>query len=72
MANPTATSAAATTMMKNTNTCPSWLPLNLEKAANKTFTELSINSIDMKMTMKFLLNSTPITPIEKRIELKKR
>ena len=70
MANPTATSAAATTMMKNTKICPSVSPCILEKDTNAKFTALSINSTHMKMMMAFFLNNMPKTPSAKSTALK--
>ena len=63
IARPTATSAAATAIIKNTNTCPSPSLLKVEKAANNRFTALSINSIDIKTIIAFLRYKTPKTPI---------
>ena len=70
MAKPTATSAAATTMIKNTKIWPLPSPLYVENAANKRFTELSINSTHPKMMIAFFLNNTPSTPKENKIELR--
>ena len=70
IANPTATSAAATTMIKNTNTCPAASERYVEKAARSKVAAFNINSMDMKMMMAFLLINTPNTPIENRIALR--
>src|SRR5690606_32960103 len=71
MANPTATSAAASAITKKTNTCPDASPWNTEKTTNNKFTELSMSSIDIIITMTFLRINTPITPMEK-IKLQNR
>lgn len=65
MARPTATSAAATAMIKNTKTCPPASPLYDENAVNNKLTEFSINSTDMKTMMALRLIRTPIIPIQK-------
>ncbi len=70
MASPTATSAAATTIIKKTNICPFPSPLYAEKAAKRRFTELSINSTHPKIMMAFFLNNTPRTPKENKIVLR--
>lgn len=72
MASPTATSAAATAMMKNTKICPDGSDLYDEKAANNKLTELSINSTDMKIIMAFRRVNTPMIPIQKRAVLNQR
>ena len=69
IANPTATSAAATAMMKNTNTCPPASDQKRLKATSNKFTALSINSTHMKITIAFRRYKTPMTPIENKIEL---
>ena len=69
MAKPTATSAAASAMMKKTNTCPEASPLYAENAVNSKLTAFSINSTDIKIIMAFLLIKTPITPIVNIIAL---
>jgi len=78
MANPTVTSAAATTMMKNTNICPSEPALEpasearparwciFENATSKIFTAFSINSIHMKITIAFRLVKTPAMPMQNK------
>lgn len=70
MANPTATSAAATTIIKNTNICPLPSPLYAENAASSKFTEFSINSTQPKITIAFFLSNTPRTPKQNNRELK--
>lgn len=77
IAKPTLTSAAATTIIKNTNNCASVakagvLPTALfmcifEKATSSRFTELSINSMHIKIMIAFLLVRAPMMPIQKRI-----
>jgi len=77
IANPTLTSAAATTMMKNTN---NWASVPdaavatafatggiFENATNNKFTELSISSIHIKIIMALRRVSTPVTPMQNRI-----
>ena len=70
IASPTATSAAATIITINTYICPSILPNTLEKAMKARLTAFNINSMDMKMTMAFLLVKTPNTPIKNKMTLK--
>lgn len=72
IASPIAASAAATAIMKNTNTCPVTSPRKEEKEINDKFIELNINSIDIKIIMAFLLTRTPMTPIAKSMELNPR
>lgn len=62
IARPTAASAAATAITKNTNICPTEFPIKDEKVTKLKFAELSINSIDIKTMIAFLLVSTPATP----------
>src|SRR5882672_5826312 len=61
MARPTAASAAATAITKNTNTWPP-TPRPCASATNVRFTALSISSTHMKITMALRRNSTPATP----------
>src|SRR6267378_6161035 len=61
MARPTAASAAATAITKNTNTWPP-TPRPCASATNVRFTALSISSTHMKITMTLRRNSTPATP----------
>src|SRR5262245_58703707 len=63
MARPTATSAAATAIIKNTNTWPDGSFNRLENATSKRLTSLSINSIHIKMMIAFRRYSTPSTPM---------
>jgi len=72
IARPTAASAAATAITKNTNNCPIELPRYDENVTKVKFAELSISSIDIKTIMAFLLIKTPITPVEKSAALKIR
>ncbi len=69
IAKPTATSAAATTIMKNTSICPSPFPLYAEKAAKRRFTELSISSTQPKIMIAFFLSNTPSTPKQNKTVL---
>ena len=70
IARPTAASAAATVMTKNTKICPLEVPKNAENDTNDKFIEFSISSIHINMTIAFLLIKTPITPIENNNALK--
>ena len=70
MANPTLTSAAATTIIKKTNICPLTSPRKEEKATNERLIEFNINSIDIKIIIAFLLTRTPTTPIQNNTVLK--
>src|SRR5438093_1874361 len=62
IARPTAASAAATVITKNTNTCPA-TPCTCANATNVRFTALSISSTHMKMMIALRRVSTPTTPI---------
>src|SRR5690348_3273732 len=62
MARPTAASAAATVMTKNTNTCPA-APYACANATKVRFTALSINSTHMNTMIAFRRINTPKTPI---------
>jgi hypothetical protein len=62
IARPTAASAAATVITKNTNNCPTGFPIKDEKVIKERFAELSISSTDIKTTIAFLLVRTPVTP----------
>src|SRR5213592_2499777 len=62
MARPTAASAAATVMTKNTKTCPA-TPYSCANATKVRFTALSISSTHMKMMIALRRVSTPTTPI---------
>src|SRR5215213_7892376 len=70
MARPTAASAAATVITKNTKTCPA-TPYVCANAMNVRFTALSISSTHMKMMMALRRVSTPTTPIVNRTAEKK-
>src|SRR6266702_721037 len=61
IASPTAASAAATAITKNTKTCPP-IPRLCASATNVRFTALSISSTHMKITIALRRNSTPATP----------
>ena len=72
---PTLTSAAATTIIKNTNNCPS-VPAEasvvalarwciLENATNNKLTALSISSMHINTIMTLRRVRTPIMPITK-------
>ena len=62
IASPTATSAAATAITKNTRACPSVVPCRWPKATNARFAAFSMSSIDMKMTSGLRRTRTPSTP----------
>src|SRR3954451_12768582 len=64
IASPTAASAAATVMTKNTKTCPA-TPYACANAMNVRFTALSISSTHMKMMIALRRVSTPTTPMLK-------
>ena len=70
MAKPTATSAAATTIIKKTKIWPCPSPLYAEKAAKRRFTEFNINSTQPNMMMAFLRTNTPKTPKQNKKLLK--
>lgn len=72
IARPTAASAAATAITKNTNSCPIELPRYDENVTKVKFAELSINSMHIKTIMAFRLIKTPATPIVKSAALKTR
>src|SRR3989449_904279 len=61
IARPTAASAAATAITKNTKIWPA-TPSDWASATNVRFTALSISSTHMKMTIALRRNSTPATP----------
>jgi hypothetical protein len=65
-AKPTATSAAATVIIKKTKILPSKFNEVREKVTNARLIPLSINSKDINRRRIFLLRSTPKKPIEKR------
>ena len=78
MASPTLTSAAATTMIKKTNNCPSMpVPTGtppgtaagcgiFENATSNRFTAFSISSMHIKTMIALRRVNTPTTPIQNR------
>src|SRR5262249_50257057 len=70
IARPTAASAAATVMTKNTITWPSIEPRLRAIATNARLTAFSMISIAMKMMMTFRRTSTPSTPTVKSTALR--
>jgi hypothetical protein len=72
IANPTAASAAATTITKKTNTWPASACQCAANATNERFTPFNINSIDMKMVMMLRLMRNPTTPQANRNPLSSR
>src|SRR5512142_299584 len=70
IASPTAASAAATVITKNTNTWPA-APYACANATNVRFTALSMSSTHMKTMMALRRISTPNTPIVNRTAEKK-
>src|SRR5919198_1646277 len=62
IASPTAASAAATVITKNTNTCPP-TPYTCENATKLRFTALSISSTHMNTMIALRRVSTPTTPM---------
>src|SRR5512132_2457333 len=71
IASPTAASAAATVITKNTNTCPA-APYACANATKVRFTALSISSTHMNTMIAFRRISTPNTPIANSAAEKKR
>src|ERR1043166_484662 len=67
IARPTAASAAATVITKNTITWPSIDWRWRATATNARFAAFSITSIDMNMTITLRRSATPVAPIAKRI-----
>src|SRR5262245_21877322 len=65
IARPTATSAAATHMTKNTRACPSADPHRCPSDTSARLAALSISSMDMKMTSGSRRINTPSTPMLK-------
>src|SRR2546423_7444816 len=61
MASPTAASAAATAITKNTKTCPP-TPIRCASATKVKLTALSISSTHIKITIALRRSSTPATP----------
>src|SRR5438094_10608676 len=72
MANPTAASAAATTITKKTKTCPLKACHCAANATNERFTPFSISSIDMKMVIMLRLIRNPSTPQANKMPLSTR
>src|SRR6266581_445853 len=66
IASPTAASAAATAMTKNTKIWPA-TPSCCAKATNARLAALSISSTHMKMTIALRRSSTPSTPTANRV-----
>ena len=66
-ARPTATSAAATVMMKKTKICPFMAAYWREKATKARLAAFSISSMDMKTTMALRRISTPSAPMMNKI-----
>src|ERR1043166_2374192 len=71
-ARPTAASAAATVITKNTMIWPSTLFRYRPAATNVMFTALSMISIDSRIVITLRRRNTPAVPIEKRIPDKTR
>ena len=66
IANPIAASAAATTKINKENICPDKSPRRFEKPMKFMLAERSINSIDIRIVIKFFLFiKIPKKPIEK-------
>ena len=65
-ASPTATSAAATVMIKKTKMLPSKLREVREKLTKAKLIPLSINSNDIRTSNRFLRSKTPKKPIENK------
>src|SRR6185436_9526274 len=67
IARPTAASAAATVMTKNTMIWPSADPSARPKATNVRLTAFSMISIDSRIVIRLRRRNTPAVPIENRI-----
>ena len=67
IARPTAASAAATVITKNTMICPSTEPRARPKATNVRFTAFSMISIDSRIVIRLRRTNTPAVPIVNRI-----
>ena len=67
IARPTATSAAAITKTKITNTLPRWstAPKRRENATSARFAAFSMSSTHMRMTTAFRRTRTPAQPMKK-------
>lgn len=70
MAKPTAASAAATVMTKNTMTCPSIEPADLAKVMKTRFAAFSMISTDMNCVIKSFFTKKAIMPRKNRTMLK--
>ena len=69
IANPIAASAAATTKINKEKICPDKSPRRFEKPMKFILADSSINSIDIRIVIKFfLLTNIPKKPIEKTKE----
>tara|TARA_B100000123_G_scaffold268606_1_gene243488 strand:- start:324 stop:599 length:276 start_codon:yes stop_codon:yes gene_type:complete len=66
IAKPTATSAAATVIMKKTKMLPSRFKDDLEKVTKAKLIPLSMSSKDISISKRFLRKRTPRNPMEKR------
>jgi hypothetical protein len=66
MAKPTAASAAATVITKNTKICPIEFPRYDEKVTKVRFAEFNINSMHINTTIAFFRINTPATPTENK------
>jgi hypothetical protein len=67
-AKPTATSAAATVMIKKTKILPSKFKAVREKFTSARLMPFNINSKDIKTNKRFLRRRTPKKPIENKIK----
>jgi hypothetical protein len=72
IANPTATSAAATTILKNTNICAEGSLYILENATSSKFTAFSISSMHMNMIIALRRMSVPMIPMLNKARLKNK
>ena len=72
IAKPTATSAAATTIIKNTNIWADASTYIFEKATNNKFTAFSISSMHMKMIMALRRIKVPMIPMQNKAMLKNK
>lgn len=70
MAKPTAASAAATVMTKNTITCPSMEAADLAKVMKARFAALSIISTDMNWVIRSLFTKKATMPKTNKMMLK--
>ena len=67
MARPTAASAAATVMTKNTMICPSAVPIDRPKATKLRLTAFSMISIESRIVIRLRRTNTPAVPMANRI-----